>query len=246
MIAKYNGKLFDPDQFDLDYNMNGGQNSQDQVNESLLTRSNQSLVLQTSILNQVLAGGNKKKSPSLSYWLGRKKILINLIVVACIWLVVSFDYYIINYLASHFQNAYSVVIASQIGEISAKLPAVILYKLIGPKKSLSLALFISCLASIAIILYGQSHQHTYIFFFLIFVAKCCIAISFCILYIAHASIFPIMFAATSFGICNFLARIFAIASPIIAELEQPVPMICFAIAAAVACILTSFIQVRDD
>lgn len=166
--------------------------------------------------------------------------------MACIWFAAIFIYYIINFQVTHFKDAYTAVITSQIGEIMAKLPATFLYKIVGVKRSLALALSIACLASIAIIFYGQSHQDTYTFFFLIFVAKFCVATVMCVIYISHASLFPVMFAATSFGICNFLARIFAIASPIIAELEQPVPMICFAIASGVACILTNYIQVRDD
>ena len=166
--------------------------------------------------------------------------------MACIWLAVSLDYYLINFLASHFEDAYSVVITSQISEISAKIAGGILYKLIGTKRSLALALSVSCLASIAIIFYGQSHQHTYTFFLLILMAKFGVAICFCVVYIAHATLFPTMFAATSFGFCNFMARAFSAASPIIAELEQPVPMICFAVAAGVASVLSGFIQVRED
>ena len=104
----------------------------------------------------------------------------------------------------------------------------------------------SCIAGVAIIFYGQSHQHTYTFFFLILVAKFGVAICFCVVYIAHAAIFPTMFAATSFGFCNFMARAFSAASPILAELEQPVPMICFAAAAGVACVLACFIELRED
>ena len=161
--------------------------------------------------------------------------------MASIWLAVSFDYYLINFLASHFEDAYSVVITSQIAEVTAKVAGGLLYKLIGARRSLSLALSMSCIAGVAIIFYGQSHQHTYTFFFLILVAKFGVAICFCVVYIAHAAIFPTMFAATSFGFCNFMARAFSAASPILAELEQPVPMICFAAAAGVASVLACFI-----
>ena len=116
-----------------------------------------------------------------------------------------------------------------------------LYKLIGTKRSLIYCLGMSSVAGLAIIFYGQAHQDSYAFFMMILVAKFGVASSFCIVYIAHASIFPTMFAATSFGFCNFMARAFSAASPILAELEQPVPMICFAATAGVASVLACFI-----
>ena len=45
--------------------------------------------------------------------------MINLVVMATIWLAISFNYYLINFLVSNFEDAYSAVMASQIGEISA-------------------------------------------------------------------------------------------------------------------------------
>ena len=81
---------------------------------------------------------------------------------------------------------------------------------------------------------------------MILVAKFGVASSFCIVFIAHASIFPTMFAATSFGFCNFMARAFSAVAPLLAEVDQPVPMICFTAAAGIACGLSFFIQVKDD
>ena len=43
--------------------------------------------------------------------------MINLAIMTVMWLVMSFNYYLINYLASNFANAYSVVVASQISEV---------------------------------------------------------------------------------------------------------------------------------
>ena len=66
--------------------------------------------LQVSMLNQALAGGKRKKSPPLRYWCGQRRIMINLVIMALLWLSISFNYYLINYLSSNF--AYSVVVAS--------------------------------------------------------------------------------------------------------------------------------------
>jgi hypothetical protein len=36
-------------------------------------------------------------------------------------------------------------------------------------------------------------------------------------------IFPFYKRATAIGICNFVARVFTIASPLVAELDRPIP-----------------------
>ena len=81
---------------------------------------------------------------------------------------------------------------------------------------------------------------------MILVAKFGVASSFRIVFITHASIFPTMFAATSFGFCNFMARAFSAVAPLLAEVDQPVPMICFTAAAGIACGLSFLIQVKED
>ena len=76
-------------------------------------------------------------------------------------------------------------------------------------------------------------------------AKFGITMGFFIVYIAHTNIFPVMFAATSLGFCNVLARAVSIASPLIAQLEQPIPMICLTVSSVVCGILATFLKVDD-
>ena len=76
-------------------------------------------------------------------------------------------------------------------------------------------------------------------------AKFGVTIGFCIVYIAHTSLFPVMFAATSMGFCNIFARAVSIASPLVAQMEQPLPMICFSVSNIVCSILATFLVVDD-
>ena len=110
--------------------------------------------LQTSILNKALAGGKRKKSPSLRYWCGQRKIMMNLVIMAILWLAISFNYYLINFLASNFADAYSVVMASQISEILANFVGMCLYRMFGTKKCLIACLLSSALCGLGIIFYG--------------------------------------------------------------------------------------------
>jgi hypothetical protein len=61
-------------------------------------------------------------------------------------------------------------------------------------------------------------------------------------YLANAMIFPTIFSGTAFGICNIAAKMTTILSPMIAEIEPPVPMIVFSCAATVAIVLSMLIK----
>ena len=67
-----------------------------------------------------------------------------------------------------------------------------------------------------VIVYGLAHQDSYLFPIFILIAKLGIASAFNILYVSHADIFPVLFAATALGFCNFVTRIFTGLSPILA------------------------------
>ena len=122
--------------------------------DSLLSNTSATSVGQTSVMNQFLADGHRKKTKSLSYWWGQKKVRTNLILMCGLWLVTSFDYYLINYMVSHFKRAYSVVITAQITEICSKFAAGILLTVFGTKKSLSTTLIMASAAGMFIAVGG--------------------------------------------------------------------------------------------
>ena len=62
---------------------------------------------------------------------------------------------------------------------------------------------------------------------LVIVAKFGISANYNIIYVAHGDIFPVLFSATAFGFCSFFARLFTSLSPLLAEIEEPAPMIAF-------------------
>ena len=58
-------------------------------------------------------------------------------------------------------------------------------------------------------------------------AKGGVKVTFDICYLANSTIFPAIFAGTAFGFCNVGAKVATILSPMLAEVEPPVPMIIF-------------------
>lgn len=61
------------------------------------------------------------------------------------------------------------------------------------------------------------------------IARIGISSLFNLIYVSNVDLFPTLFAATAMGICNFLARIFTILSPQIAELEGSLPMVLYSL-----------------
>jgi len=81
-----------------------------------------------------------------------------------------------------------------------------------------------------------------IFPILVLVSKFGIACAFNIIYVSHSTVFPIAFAATALGFCNFFARLFSAGSPVLAQIEEPLPMIAFTFTSVTACVLALGIQ----
>ena len=65
--------------------------------------------------------------------------------------------------------------------------------------------------------------------------------AFCAVYINHPKMFPTLFAGTSIGITNLIARSVMIFAPFVAEISFPTPMIIFAILSLIATISSYFI-----
>ena len=82
-------------------------------------------------------------------------------------------------------------------------------------------------------------------FFVLF-CKFGISMSMCACYVSTPYVFPVMQAGLAFGICNIGGRLFSIASPYVAEIKIPTPMICFSIMSIIGLILCLFVSTSED
>ena len=94
-----------------------------------------------------------------------------------------------------------------------------MFALIGTKRGLCLSFGMSFCAGLVILFYGLKNQTQWTFLLQILIAKFGISSAFNIIYLAHGGLFPVMFAASSFGYCNFFARTFTVASPLLARIQ---------------------------
>jgi len=153
-------------------------------------------------------------------------------MTAC-WLITSFNYYMLQFLINTFKQVYVTAILSSVSEIMGIVAGGAFYTKLGLSKSLSMSYLIGVIGAVAIVLYGLQHQDELIFPLLVLIAKFGIASAFNILYISHADIFPVLFAATALGFANFVSRIATGISPVIAFMEEPVPMVAFMLLAMI-------------
>ena len=114
--------------------------------------------------------------------------------------------------------------------------------MVGLKASLFLSFGIAFSGGCSLLSFGLAHPESLMFPIQVLVAKFGIACSFNILYVSHSTIFPVAFAASALGFCNFFARVFSATSPVLAQIEEPLPVIAFIFTSLIACILALGIQ----
>ena len=91
--------------------------------------------------------------------------------------------------------------------------------------------------------YGLSHQESFVFLFCVMLANFGTNVCFNTVYALTPRVFPTLFAASAFGICNVFARVFSSMSSLFAGMEQPTPMILFTVMAVVACLAMRFLDI---
>ena len=166
--------------------------------------------------------------------------------MAVIWLSSEFNVFLLTYLITTFKEEYASGIGLGVADIIAYALSGALNSKMGVKRSLNISWALATASGLLLTTYGLSHQESWVFFTLIFVARLGVSFSFCNIYVAHAPMFPTLFCATSLGICNFLTKIFSAFSSIFAGLEEPIPMILFTTISAFTTVIVLGLQKNPD
>ena len=102
---------------------------------------------------------------------------------------------------------------------------------------------IAAVAGLCIAIVGSHEAEVgWSFTILVILAKLSISANFNIVYIAHAKMFPTLFAVTSMGIVNFAARLSITIAPLVAELHAPIPMYIFSMLTVSTAFFSLFIK----
>ena len=63
-----------------------------------------------------------------------------------------------------------------------------------------------------------------------------------IVYVTNSTLFPTQFAASSFGILNFIAHVSAVSAPLIAEMHDPYPFFIYLFNCVIAMVSSFFVR----
>lgn len=134
---------------------------------------------------------------------------------------------------------YINTIVSCVSEVIAYIVSGALYNTIGTKISFIGSFSLAIVGSIFYIIFADSHKG--LIPIMILASKFGISGAFNLVYLAN-SLFPPIYAATTFGIFNIFARLASMMAPQFAEFHKPIPMIIFCIMAGAALILSLFLR----
>lgn len=168
-------------------------------------------------------------------------ILINLILMIVMWTASSFCYYFITFFLKYIPgNIYVNTSISSISEIIAYVFSGSLMKILGTKVSYLIAWAVAILGGVLMVCFSNVDAAMGVF---VLLSKFGVSFSFNNSYLATPMMFPVSLTATAFGLCNMVARLSTILSPVVAEFPFPSPMIVFTIVCIIAFVLTFFLRV---
>jgi len=166
-------------------------------------------------------------------------------VILTSWIVSSFDFYLINTLIKYLPgNIFENALTTNLADIPIVVLTGVIYQKLGIKISLCLAFSAAALGGLCILLFSSASPDL-VPYMLLF-SKGGVKLTFLVCFFANSQIFPAIFAGTAFGICNAGAKIATIASPYMAEVDPPVPMIVFSILAFAGAALSLLIREKPE
>ncbi|CDW73598.1 solute carrier family member 5 [Stylonychia lemnae] len=196
--------------------------------------------LQPHIHKGELVKEEQQLNGSLKDLIKIRRHMINLLIMVIIWIASSFSYYLINFQLKYIKGDFFVnTITASLTEVPAYILSGILYEKLGIRIVLVSCFIISLVGGIFLLIFSNNTNVIPVF---ILLARFGVSATFNICYLANATIFPTIFAGTAFGICNVFAKMATIISPMLAEVDAPVPMTVFCIVSGVATVLSLFIQ----
>jgi len=101
---------------------------------------------------------------------------------------------------------------------------------------LFLSFSLAALGAVALMFSHDSPHEKYVIPLFVLITRFGINSAFTLCYIITADYFPSIVSSRVFGICNLFSRFATILSPMIAELEPPVPMIVYSIICSITMI----------
>lgn len=148
---------------------------------------------------------------SLKELIQDKRHFTNLLLLLYLWVASAFSYYLINFQLKYIEgDIYTNTIVSSVSEVTAYLISGALYEKIGTRVSFIGSFIIAVIGSVLLINLGDTHKA--LIPVMVLGSKFGISASFNVVYLANG-LFPALYSSTTFGICNFFARLASMLAP---------------------------------
>jgi MFS family permease len=169
---------------------------------------------------------------------------LNLFVMILSWIASSFCFFIIGFYIKYIPgDIFSNMIACSIADGASSIVAGMMAQYYGTKTTLSFSF--ACAALGAVLLTQSTSDPTQITI-CIMTTKFGINCAFTLCYIISAEYFPSIVCSRVFGICNIFARVATIMSPMISELDPPIPMMIYVLFCSVTMVASRFLTKNEE
>ena len=158
------------------------------------------------------------------------------------WVACAFNFYLTSILVKYFPGDFNMNnFVMFVSDIAGVLIGGWLCTKWAPKVFFSLYFGIQIAGGMSILLFIDHGNPGWMMPFLVGCCRFGVAGAFFGVWINHAKMFPTLFVATSMGISNIFARVFVVASPMIAEVTYPIPVVIFTTFNVLAAVSTLFL-----
>ena len=146
-----------------------------------------------------------------------------------------YNYTLIQFMLTSFDREYLASIFSALADIIGYMIGAWFYYKLGLRQSLGGSFLLSVIGGLLLTAIGLKNESSWIFAVFIVIAKIGVSISYQIIYVAHPSVFPVLFAATSLGFVQFTGNAFSLGAVASAEgVSKPISLLSFTFFSAVA------------
>ena len=156
-----------------------------------------------------------------------------------------FNYVLLAYLTAMFEQIYVTGLVSAASEITGFPFSGMIYEKFGLRKTYMISLGIASLGGALIIFYGLDHQGSITFPIFFVLCKFVLSSAYSIIVVSNSALFEVEKAATAFSIPTFMAGLSMAASPLIATLEQPIPMYIFCLSSILCGVCSVFLRIPE-
>lgn len=166
----------------------------------------------------------------------------NLMIMTVNWIVCSLSFYIVNFYTGEFPgNMYINAGVMVIADLMTWVVSIPFITYLGTKYGFITTFICVIAVTVLYTLFGNIQSLAYFF---VFWLRFWLVMGFSLSYFSTSELFDVNIKSRSFAVCNFFARTFTIASPMIVQVV-PKPILVISWLSILSAVLSQFIKQKD-